>query len=220
MTTNREDYLKAIYHAGGKDSRATTKAVADQLGIASASVTEMLARLAKEDFITYEPYKGSRLTAKGLQACINVVRSHELWEVFLVRYLGYRLSEAHRDAEVLEHATSELLADRLDTFLQHPDFCPHGAAIPRPEHIPTARDLTRLSAQPAGKAVVIRQVEEDAPLLDYLERLGLQVGDALTIDRYGEYDGPLELTLDGRALQISRKAANQVWVEPAEAPGA
>jgi DtxR family Mn-dependent transcriptional regulator len=213
MTMSKEDYLKAIYYSGGVNGRATTKAIAEQLGIASASVTEMLARLSKEDLIYYEPYKGSQLTAKGLQACIGVIRNHELWEVFLVRYLNYNWSEAHEDAELLEHATPARLTERLDNFLGYPDFCPHGAAIPRPEQASTERKLSPLLSQPIGKTVIVRQVLEEKELLDYLERLGMKIDSRVTILSYGEYDGPLELILDNRQIQISRKAAERIWVE-------
>ena len=217
MTANKEDYLKAIYHCGGAEGRVSTKAVAQKLGIASASVTEMLARLGREGLLQYEPYKGTQLTPAGLDACVAVVRSHELWEVFLVQCLGYRLSEAHSDAEALEHATSPLLAERLDEFLQRPDFCPHGAAIPRPGALPPARDMAPLSSLPAGASALVAQVEEEAELLDYLEALGLKVGVSVTVERYGAYEGAVELTADGRAVQVSRKAAGRVWVLPEEA---
>ena len=214
MTASKEDYLKAIYHAGGLHKRVATKEVAQRLGIASASVTEMIARLAKEDLLTYEPYKGSQLTQRGLEACVNVVRSHELWEVFLVQYLGYSLSDAHRDAEALEHATSPLLTERLDDLLKHPAACPHGAIIPRPGSIPPERDMLQLSTLPVGAPAVIGQIEEEKELLDYLERLGLGVGIHITVEEYGEYDGPLALTAENHPVQLSRKAADQIWVLP------
>lgn len=212
MTTSKEDYLKAIYHSGGLHKRVSTKEVAQRLGIASASVTEMIGRLAKEGLLTYEPYKGSQLTQEGLEHCISVVRSHELWEVFLVQYLGYSLSEAHKDADALEHATSPLLTERLDKLLNHPAICPHGAVIPRPGDIPPDRHMILLSALPAGASAVIGQVEEEKELLDYLERLALGVGVEVRVDRYGEYGGPLELTVKNRPLQLTRKAADQIWV--------
>ena len=214
MTASKEDYLKAIYHAGGLQKRVSTKEVAHRLGIASASVTEMIARLAKEDLLTYEPYKGTQLTQKGLEHCISVVRSHELWEVFLVQYLGYSLSEAHEEAEALEHATSPLLTERLDNLLHHPAACPHGAMIPRPGSIPPERDMLPLSALPIGEPAVIGQIEEEKELLDYLEHLGLGTGIQVRVERHGEYDGPLELTVENHAVQLSRKAADQIWVLP------
>ena len=212
MTTNKEDYLKAIYHCGGLYKRVATKEVAKKLGIASASVTEMIARLAKEELLSYEPYKGSQLTQKGIDACINVVRSHELWEVFLVKYLGCSLSEAHKDAEELEHATSPILAERLDHFLNMPAVCPHGAMIPRPGNIPPNRNLIPLSSIPAGDTAVISQIEENKELLDYLEPLGIVTGIRLTVEQYGAYEGPLELLIENRSIQLSRKAAEQIWV--------
>ena len=214
MTTNKEDYLKAIYYCGGLYKRVTTTEVAKQLGIASASVTEMIARLAKEELLSYKPYKGSQLTQKGIDACINVVRSHELWEVFLVQYLGCSLSEAHKNAEELEHATSPMLADRLDHFLNMPAACPHGAMIPRPGNIPPNRNLIPLSAIPAGDRAVIGQIEESKELLDYLEPLGIVTGIQLTVQQYGAYEGPVDLLVNDKILQLSRKATEQIWVFP------
>ena len=212
MTTNKDDYLKAIYHCGGLGKRVSTKAIAQKLGIASASVTEMVARLAKEGLLTYEPYKGSQLTQTGAEACINVVRSHELWEVFLVQYLGYSLSEAHSDAEALEHATSLKLAERLETLLNRPEVCPHGAVIPRPGNIPPERDMLLLSALNAGNGAVIGQTGEEKELLDYLERLGIKTGTHIILERFGEYGGPLEVTIGSQVIQLTRKAADQIWV--------
>ena len=212
MTTNKEDYLKAIYHCGGIHKRVSTKAVAQKLGIASASVTEMIGRLAREGLLTYEPYKGSQLTQTGLDACINVVRSHELWEVFLVQYLGYSLSEAHGDAELLEHATSLKLAESLDKLLNRPEVCPHGAVIPRPGNIPSERDMCLLSQLSAGNMAVIGQTGEEKELLDYLERLDIRAGTCVTLERFGEYGGALELLVEDRRVQLTRKAAEQIWV--------
>ena len=214
MTTSKEDYLTAIYHAGGLHKRVSTKEVAQRLGIASASVTEMIIRLAKEELLIYEPYKGAQLTQKGLAHCINVVRSHELWEVFLVQYLGYSLSEAHEEADALEHATSPLLTEKLDNLLNHPAACPHGAIIPRPGSIPPERNMILLSALPIGEPAVIGQIEEEKELLDYLENLGIGAGMQVKVQQYGEYEGPLNLTAEKRSVQLSRKAANQIWVLP------
>ena len=46
---------------------------AELLGISSASVTEMIQRLAHRDLVTYIPYKGCRLTPTGFHhgACVK-----------------------------------------------------------------------------------------------------------------------------------------------------
>ncbi len=50
---------------------------------------------------------------------------------FLVEHLDYSWNEVHDDAEVLEHVTSEHLADHLENYLNHPEHCPHGGSIPK-----------------------------------------------------------------------------------------
>lgn len=90
----------------------------------------MLGKLSRDEIIHYEAYKGSRLTTVGTQTAISLVRGHRLWEVFLMRHLGYSWSEAHEDAELLEHVTIARLTARLDKFHNHPAYCPHGSIIP------------------------------------------------------------------------------------------
>ena len=62
-------------------------------------------------------------------------------ETFLVHELGYGWDEVHDEAEVLEHAVSDLLIARIDAKLGHPERDPHGDPIPVDR---------RLGAHPAG----------------------------------------------------------------------
>ena len=125
MTSNKEDYLKAIYDAGGCDHYVSNKKLVERLGISPASVSEMLSKLHNDGLITYRAYHGSKLTEKGLSSCVDVVRNHELWVVFLIRHLGYSWWEAHEEAHHLEHVGSHMMIARLDEFLGHPKTCPH-----------------------------------------------------------------------------------------------
>ena len=212
MTASREDYLKAIYDAGGIWKKVSTTTVAKALRIASASVTEMAVRLSHEGLVSYEPYKGVQLTEKGLSACINVVRSHELWEVFLVEYLGYSLSQSHAEAEALEHATSPMLAERLDEFLRHPETCPHGGLIPRPGVMPEKREMEKLSECGECDEAVIVRIEEEKELLEYLDKMSIKAGDRIEVISYGEYECPVTIKCGDRLIMLSRKAAERIFV--------
>jgi Mn-dependent DtxR family transcriptional regulator len=59
-----------------------------------------------------------------------LVRSHRLWEQYLVESGGLEGSHLHENAERLEHFTDEQLRDRLaaETASSHVD--PHGSPIP------------------------------------------------------------------------------------------
>lgn len=215
MTPNKEDYLKEIGKLGAGADLVTNKQIADVLRVSPASVSEMLAKLEKEGFIEYEPYRGIRLTRTGRKQSAALLRSHRLWEVFLHRCLGYSWSEVHEDAELLEHVTSPRLAQKLDDFLNHPDFCPHGSAIPRADGEIRSIPLRRLSSLREGENSVIRRVSEEKELLDYLEGIGIQIGDPFTVRSLGPYEGPVTIEVRGRMVMLSYKAACHIGVDNA-----
>lgn len=212
MTSNKEDYLKVIYEEGGLEKTIPNKIISDKLGIAPASVSEMLSKLSKEGLITYQAYKGSVLTEKGCSACIDIVRSHRLWEVFLIQHLGYTWREAHEDAHLLEHIVSTRISERLNTFLNHPLTCPHGSLIPQREKMPSYIKQMRLSDLSAEDTASICRVTEDGALLDYLERSGLRLHRSIQMLSIDDYEGPVTFTQDGKQISISFKAATQVYV--------
>ena len=216
MTPNKEDYLAAIYKLGGLEELVNNKQISEMLQIAPASVTEMLGKLKREGLIIYEPYKGSCLTEEGIRAAITLVRGHRLWEVFLMRHLGYSWSEAHEDAELLEHITPSRLTARLDQFLNYPAYCPHGSAIPLPDGQINRIPMQPLSQLPIGATSRIRRVTEEKELLDYLQETGLAIGDSVHVVKAAAYEGPLTLNLDGKRVQVSHKAACQIYVDQIE----
>lgn len=213
MTPNKEDYLKTIYQKEQRMSPVPNKEIAATLGVSGASVTEMLTKLSQQGYINYEAYKGSTLTEKGLKSCINVVRSHKLWEVFLIEHLNYSLSEAHEDAHLLEHATSRRMVDRLDEFLGYPKVCPHGSIIPSADGEVAERNLSALSELNAKESFIVRQFSEEKEFLDYLEQLGISVGEQFRVENVGEYEGPITISSESESLQISYKAACKIFVE-------
>lgn len=215
MTPNKEDYLKAVYKLGGLNNLVSNKQIAEALQISPASVTEMLGKMKKEGLIHYEPYKGSRLTGRGVSAAISLVRGHRLWEVFLMRHLGYSWSEAHEDAELLEHITPPRLISRLDNFLNFPAYCPHGSAIPHPDGQVDTVPMQPLNLLPVGMSSHIRRVTEEKELLDYLQTSGVEIGHSVRIVEAAAYEGPLTLELEGKRVQISFKAACQIYVDQA-----
>lgn len=213
MTSNKEDYLKAIYEEGGLEKIIPNKVISEKLGIAPASVSEMLSKLSSQGLVTYEPYKGSRLTPEGMEACVDVVRSHRLWEVFLMRYLGYTWREAHEDAHLLEHIAPARMIDRLDSFLNYPQTCPHGSLIPQKGQTLNQVRLQRLSDLSEGDTAMVCRVVEDGRLLDYLERSGLEIHKNIQVLAIDDYEGPVTFSQEGQTISISFKAATQIYVE-------
>ncbi len=130
MTPNKEDYIKTIYKLGGKDEFVTNKAINQMLDLSAASTTEMLNKLVNDGTVEYIRYKGAKLTQKGIKVAERLIRSHKIWEVFLVNSLGFSGESVHDQAEILEHASSVEMTERLAEFLGNPTHCPHGEEIP------------------------------------------------------------------------------------------
>ncbi len=141
MTTRRvnlntesvDNYLKANSALGGtEEERVTSTALAERLGVAPASVTNMLQKLASASppLVQYERHKGVRLSSAGRRRALEIVRHHRLLEAFLYEVLDYPIEEVHDEAERLEHFISERLEERIDAKLGRPKFDPHGHCIP------------------------------------------------------------------------------------------
>ena len=71
-----------------------------------------------------------RLTDLGRTKAQSLIRSHRLWESYLVRQLGLRPDHVHDRAMELEHFTSDELRERLAEREQNPSQDPHGKPIP------------------------------------------------------------------------------------------
>ena len=137
-TESVDNYLKAILALGGVDgaegaaSRVSSKALADRLGVAPASVTNMLQKLAGVEAspVVYERHRGVLLSEIGRRRALEVLRHHRLLETFLYEVLDYSIEEVHDEAERLEHFISERFEERIAAKLGHPELDPHGHAIP------------------------------------------------------------------------------------------
>ena len=219
LSHSNEDYLKAIYELQHEQDQpwATTTTLAQALGIAPASVTEMLKRLSVTDppLVQHKLYQGARLTPDGERAALAVVRTHRLVEQFLVETLGYGWDEIHEEAHRLEHAVSPGLAERIAEYLGHPDSDPHGDPIPGPGGELSLRHEVALSELAAGDVGHVTRVHShDSALLRYLGDLGIYPGVAVRVLEIAPFGGPVTVGIDDRLVIVGRAVVEQVKVEP------
>jgi len=210
-----ENYLKAIYKLQEQNGETVGNSdLAKSLDVQSASVTDMLKKMAKKKLINYEKSKGFRLTEKGRHIAINIIRKHRLWEVFLLEKLGFGWDEVHEMAEQLEHIQSERLIDRLDQYLGHPKSDPHGDPIPNANGVFTKSKSILLSEAKEGIQVrFVGVTDHSSSFLTYLDKLGISLGDSLTIKAIEDFDNTFTLQLKGkREAIVSSKVANSLLV--------
>lgn len=217
LTQNIQDYLKAIYGLTSEGGEASTTALAARLGIAPASVTGMLQKLAalQPPLVIYRKHQGARLTPEGERAALEVLRHHRLIEAWLVESLGYSWDAVHEEACKLEHVISEEFETRIAAALGHPVRDPHGAPIPSAALVmPSTNDVSLSSLRGGEKAVVRRVRCEDAPLLRHLESLGLVPGANLEITAFSPYDDNLTLKIGPRKpVVLGASVTRNVFVE-------
>jgi DtxR family Mn-dependent transcriptional regulator len=209
-----ENYLKAIYHLSIAGQSISTNRIASALSTKPASVTDMLKKLAEKKLINYIPYQGVKLTLAGEKTALNIIRKHRLWEYFLVSNLKFKWDEVHDLAEELEHIQSDELINRLDEFLNHPQYDPHGDPIPDTQGAMLDANLKLISSLPVQSSGRIAAVSEHSPsFLQYLEKLQLTIGALITLIEFVDYDHSLILKLEGgQRVNISREVAKHILI--------
>lgn len=213
LPTSIEDLLKTIYGLEVAKKRPSTKAVADVLGVQMASVTGMVKNLAAQGLLEHVPYHGFELTAKGRQLALRMLRRHRLIELFLMQTLGLGWDEVHADAEVMEHAVSDQLVERIYTFLGKPEFDPHGAPIPSSDGTVAVRTGVPVAQLAAGDEGIVSEVEDEDPeFLQYLSSLGIKIGSPLRVMAKDPYGGPVRLRVGKRRISMGTEAAQRVRV--------
>ena len=213
LTRQAEDYLKAIYEIERDGEVAATTAIAVRLGIAPASVSGMVRRLARQGLVVVERYKGARLTAKGRRVALQMIRRHRILESYLVTRLAYQWDGVHDEAERLEHAASPELIERMSAALGHPLVDPHGAPIPRADGTVNDARLRSLNDLDVGeRATVARMSDRDPALLRYLAKLGIRPGAALRLVDRAPFDGPLTVAVGRARHVVGISVATRVYV--------
>lgn len=211
-----EDYLKTIFELVTRRDIATTSRLAERLGVAAPSASVMVRRLTEGGLVVRPGEHRIELTAHGTAHAVDVVRRHRLIEEFLVKVLDVPWEDVHGEAEVLEHAVSNRLLERIDALLGHPTHDPHGDPIPPAdgrEHV--ERWTTPLAKAPAGASFTVERVlDRDPAALRYLGELGIRPGVVLNVVERAPFGGPLWVRLDGRGLALGDPLAGLVFGAP------
>jgi Mn-dependent DtxR family transcriptional regulator len=70
------------------------------------------------------------LTPQGRADAREMVRSHRLWETYLVQYLGLPLDHVHEPAHRVEHYIGQEMREELEAEVDAAGRDPHGREIP------------------------------------------------------------------------------------------
>jgi DtxR family Mn-dependent transcriptional regulator len=214
ITPAMQDYLKAVYRLS-ESGPVSTLRLAEELGVAPPSATNMAKRLHELGLVDHTPYHGVSLTPTGREAALDVVRRHRLLETYLAEAVGLGWDEVHDEAERLEHHLSDRLEARLDSLLGFPATDPHGDPIPR-EGANLAPGPTLLQTPAGAEGTVSRVSDRDPEQLRYLGSLGIVPGVRVTVLEHLPFEGPVRIRVltntedSGRDYVLGRVLAGAV----------
>ena len=215
LSFTEENYLKALVELTVFDAdshEVGVNALASSLDVKPATASDMVRKLRDKSLVNYKKYGKVSLTDTGRFKGMMVIRRHRLWETFLSSKLDFSWDEVHELAEELEHIHSEKLINRLDEFLDFPEFDPHGDAIPNKEGeilLPFRRTLAEAEV---GKMHRISAVRDQIEVLQYMDRIQLKINQDVSVDHREAFDGLTTITHGKQTSVVSPKLTENIFV--------
>lgn len=213
-----EDYVKVIYSfTEWQDKPITSTQLAQRLGVANSSVSEMVRKLKDQGLVLHKPYSAITLTPEGVRLALSMVRRHRLIETYLVQDLGYSWDEVHDEAELLEHAVSDTFIERMAAKLGNPTRDPHGDPIPSADgtvEVPLAHRMSELDDGHTGR--ITRISDENPDLLRYLASEEIDLDSDVEVVGRKPFGGALMVRIgpapNSRNFDLADEVASALWV--------
>jgi len=205
-----EDILKLVWSAeeAGRDG-VKPKDIGEHMGVVPSTTTENVQRLVRQGLVTHEPYGRVRLTEQGRGVALGMARRHRLLETYLHEALGFSWDEVHEEAEILEHAVSERLLNRLDKVLGYPTRDPHGDPIPRADGSSAEIPGAPLDTLPVGNGGEVERLPDRDPQ-------ARPAGGGGGVGRGGRAGG---LASEAGGIVVSLEDGQMVHIEDTQASG-
>jgi DtxR family Mn-dependent transcriptional regulator len=215
LSYTEENYLKALLKISFDNGveEVGTNELASTLAIKPATANDMLKKLKEKELVDYEKYGKISLTVEGRKNAIYVLRKHRLWETFLYEKLEFNWDEVHEVAEQLEHIHSEKLVDKLDKFLEYPEFDPHGDPIPNKKgelKVQFKKTLSDVAVGSSCKMVAVK--DNSSSFLQYVVKVGLGINNEIVVLSKQEYDAIMVIEVNGVKSSVSQKFAENIFV--------
>ena len=209
-----EEYLEGIFRLQEKKGVAKTSDIAELLRVVGGTVTNTVERLEKEDYVVHEPYKGVKLTEKGLRIALQVIRRHRLSERLLTDFMHVEWYKVHEVACKLEHGLADEIIEPLEEALGHPKTCPHGNPIPtKGGKILKVKSRPLASMKKGEQGTIVKITDENVDLLHYLDIQGLTPGVSVKVLERAPFNGPTTLRIGRVSHSVSQAIASIIQVK-------
>lgn len=222
-TIPTENYLITIQTLHDDGIRCIPARIAERMGVSAPTVTEAIKRMVRDGYVCHTDGREIVLTERGRQIALALMRRHRMVERWLTDVLGLDWATAHEEAHRLEHAISDLVADRLWASMGYPDSCPHGNPI-TDDRARAASESVRLKDVPAGAVVTLQRIselaEDNRPLMQFFESKGFRPGVRIEVRDRGPLNDTLTVVVGEQTAALSEDVAAYLWVRTDGSAGA
>ncbi len=221
-----EMYLRTIFELEEEGIVPLRARIAQRLGQSGPTVSQTVARMARDGLLEVSGDRHLELTDSGRQKATRVMRKHRLAERLLIDVIGLEWEFVHEEACRWEHVMSDRVERKILTMLDHPTESPYGNPIPGLAELGEvdlpgtflARDLQPLP-QAAGSnpsMVVVRRIGEPAQQspsgLATLALAGIHPGRSIQVRAVADQ---IFVVVGTEEVEIARIIADHVLVGPA-----
>jgi DtxR family Mn-dependent transcriptional regulator len=214
-TVAEEEYLQTIFWLQEVELPITGANIARAMQLSAPTVHEMVSRLEADGYVHRLPDKSWEFTNHGAEQAEQIVRRHRLIERFLTDVLDIPWDDVHEQAELMEHAMSPLMEEKMLAAIGNAKTCPHGHPIDPADRI---IGVPLADCEVGAKITILRFENEAEDLLHYLKETGVepgQTGEIVSVDdeevTYKSDDGE-------HTLSISSGETVSVLADPSPPP--
>jgi DtxR family Mn-dependent transcriptional regulator len=211
-----EEYLETILEIEEEGIPPIRARLVERLGISAPAVSETVKRLVEQGYAQLLDDRTLKLTNKGRDLAVSIVRRHRLAERLLTDVIGLEWEKVHREADRWEHAISADVEEKLVALLGDPATCPHGNPIPGSTRRVDTKGSVPLARVPAGPVRVVRiseKLELDDDALTFLAAAQLIPGsDAVVV---GPAPSGIAVKSGSGEHTVPARLADLMWVTQA-----
>ena len=223
-----EMYLRTIFELEEEGIVPLRARIAERLGQSGPTVSQTVARMARDGLLTVEGDRHLQLSDNGRALATRVMRKHRLAERLLVDVIGLEWDEVHEEACRWEHVISEQVEVKLLELLGSPTLSPYGNPIPGLEELDaqlhsaefregglvSLRDVAETLPEGERAVAVIRRIGEpvqsDLDVMHRLRRAGVRPGNAVEVS---PSDGGVLIGAAGEATELDLELAAHVFAD-------
>lgn len=217
-----EMYLRTVFELEEEGIVPLRARIAERLHQSGPTVSQTVARMARDGLLTVEGDRHLELTEEGSRLATRVMRKHRLAEVLLTDVIGLEWEHVHAEACRWEHVMSEAVERRLLELLDHPTESPYGNPIPglaelgETGPVEEFRDgvvqLDSVDVTSGSSQVRVRRISEPAQIeaiMSALRRVGAMPGSIIAVSEspYG-----VRIGSGGETAELDHETASHIFV--------